>query len=45
MVTLYAIRELGIDPEVVNTRGDAIAIGHPLGATGARIIGTLARQL
>ena len=45
VVTLYAIRELGIDPELVNTRGGAIAIGHPLGATGARIIGTLARQL
>ncbi|MEM0469168.1 MAG: acetyl-CoA C-acetyltransferase [Pyrobaculum sp.] len=45
VVTLYAIKELGLDPEVVNTRGGAIAIGHPLGATGARIIGTLARQL
>jgi len=45
VVTLYAIKELGIDPEIVNTRGGAIAIGHPLGATGARIIGTLARQL
>jgi len=45
VVTLYAIKELVIDPELVNTRGGAIAIGHPLGATGARIIGTLARQL
>jgi acetyl-CoA acetyltransferase family protein len=45
VVTLYAIKELGLDPEAVNTRGGAIAIGHPLGATGARIIGTLARQM
>ncbi len=45
MVTLYAIRELGIDPERVNVHGGAVAIGHPLGATGARIAGTLARIL
>ncbi len=34
-----------IDPDVVNTRGGAIAIGHPLGASGTRILGTLARVL
>jgi acetyl-CoA acyltransferase len=34
-----------IDPEIVNTRGGAIAIGHPLGASGARILGTLAKVL
>jgi acetyl-CoA acyltransferase len=34
-----------IDPEIVNTRGGAIAIGHPLGASGARILGTLAAVL
>jgi acetyl-CoA C-acetyltransferase len=45
VVTLYAIRELGIDPERVNVHGGAIAIGHPLGASGARIAGTLARIL
>jgi len=45
VVVLYAIRELGLDAESVNRRGGAIAIGHPLGATGARIVGTLARQL
>jgi len=45
VVTLYAIRELGIDPERVNVHGGAVAIGHPLGATGARITGTLARIL
>jgi acetyl-CoA acetyltransferase family protein len=30
-----------VDPEIVNTRGGAIAIGHPLGASGGRILGTL----
>jgi acetyl-CoA acyltransferase len=33
------------DPEIVNTRGGAIAIGHPLGASGARVVGTLAHRL
>ncbi|MQS38871.1 thiolase family protein [Streptomyces katsurahamanus] len=35
----------GLDPEVVNPRGGAIAIGHPLGASGARITGGVAHQL
>ena len=34
-----------IDPEIVNTKGGAIAIGHPLGASGGRILGTLAARL
>ena len=34
-----------IDPEIVNRHGGAIAIGHPLGASGGRILGTLARSL
>lgn len=34
-----------LDPEVVNVRGGAIALGHPLGASGARILGSLAWQL
>ena len=34
-----------IDPEIVNAKGGAIAIGHPLGASGGRIIGTLAARL
>jgi acetyl-CoA acyltransferase len=34
-----------IDPEIVNTKGGAIAIGHPLGASGGRILGTLAQRL
>ena len=45
VVVLYAIRELGIDPERVNMHGGAISIGHPLGATGARLVGTLSRIL
>ena len=35
----------GIDPDIVNTKGGAIAIGHPLGASGGRILGTLAARL
>lgn len=34
-----------IDPKIVNAKGGAIAIGHPLGASGARLIGTLAKRL
>ncbi|RZN68012.1 MAG: acetyl-CoA C-acetyltransferase [Candidatus Methanolliviera hydrocarbonicum] len=45
VVTVNAIKELGIDPEKVNVKGGAIAIGHPLGATGTRLVGTLARIL
>jgi acetyl-CoA C-acetyltransferase len=45
VVVLYAIRELRLDPAKVNIHGGAIAIGHPLGASGARLVGTLARQL
>jgi acetyl-CoA C-acetyltransferase len=36
-VAIQSIRDLGIDPEKVNVNGGAIAIGHPLGASGARI--------
>jgi acetyl-CoA acetyltransferase len=34
-----------LDPDLVNTRGGAIAIGHPLGCSGARILGQLAHEL
>ena len=34
-----------VDPDIVNTRGGAIAVGHPLGASGGRILGTLAKVL
>jgi acetyl-CoA acyltransferase len=45
IVTLNCIKELGIDPERVNIMGGGTAIGHPLGATGIRLAGTLARIL
>jgi len=45
VVVLYAIRELGLDPAKVNIHGGAISIGHPLGASGARLVGTLGREL
>jgi len=45
IVALNCIKELGIDPEKVNVMGGGTALGHPLGATGVRLIGTLARIL
>ena len=44
-VPLQTIRELGIDPEKVNVNGGAIALGHPLGATGAMLLGTALDEL
>ncbi|MBW6437149.1 acetyl-CoA C-acyltransferase [Actinoplanes hulinensis] len=44
-VALASVDALGIDPGIVNVHGGAIALGHPIGASGARIVGTLARQL
>jgi acetyl-CoA C-acetyltransferase len=38
-------RELGFDPERLNVNGGAIALGHPIGATGARIVVTLAHEM
>jgi acetyl-CoA C-acetyltransferase len=35
------LRELGIDPAAVNVNGGAVALGHPIGASGARILTTL----
>jgi 3-oxoadipyl-CoA thiolase len=43
--SLYVIRELGLDPERVNVNGGAIAIGHPLGMSGARLVVTLLHEL
>ena len=42
---LAVARELGLDPAKVNTRGGAIALGHPIGASGARILTTLIHAL
>jgi len=43
--SLACVRGWDVDPAIVNSRGGAIAIGHPLGASGTRILGTLARSL
>lgn len=42
---LSVVRELGLDPEIVNVNGGAIAIGHPIGASGARILVTLLHEM
>lgn len=42
---VYCVEKLGIDPSKVNPKGGAIAIGHPLGCTGARQIATLMSEL
>ena len=43
--SLAVIRELGLDEEKVNVNGGAIAIGHPLGMSGARLVVTLLHEL
>ncbi|MCF8065255.1 MAG: acetyl-CoA C-acetyltransferase [Desulfarculaceae bacterium] len=45
IVALNCIKQLGLDPERVNVKGGGTALGHPLGATGVRLVGTLARIL
>ncbi|KAF2803869.1 beta ketoadipyl CoA thiolase, TH2 [Mytilinidion resinicola] len=42
---LYCIRELGLDEEKINPKGGAIALGHPLGATGGRMLATLLHEM
>jgi acetyl-CoA C-acetyltransferase len=44
-VALAAIRDLSLDPAKLNVRGGAVAIGHPIGASGARILTTLVHSL
>jgi acetyl-CoA C-acetyltransferase len=44
-VVIAWARETGADPERVNVNGGAIALGHPLGATGARLMATLLNEL
>src|ERR1700728_674548 len=41
VVPMAAIKDLGLDPQTVNVNGGAVALGHPIGATGARILTTL----
>jgi len=44
-VALNSMRMLGVDEEKVNVNGGAIALGHPIGASGARIVGSLVHEL
>ncbi len=39
------VRDLGLDPDIVNVNGGAIAIGHPIGASGARVLTTLLYEM
>jgi 3-oxoadipyl-CoA thiolase len=43
--SLAVIQELGLDPEIVNVNGGAVALGHPLGCSGARILTTLLHEM
>ncbi len=43
--SVYCARELGIDPQKLNVNGGAIALGHPLGCTGAKLVATAAHEL
>jgi acetyl-CoA C-acetyltransferase len=45
VVPMQTVRALGVDPERVNVNGGAIALGHPLGATGAILLGTVLDEL
>ena len=42
---LYSVRHLGINPEIVNVNGGAIALGHPLGCTGAKLTASLLHEM
>ncbi len=44
-VAMIAIRELKLDPEKVNVNGGAVALGHPIGASGGRLVATLVREM
>ncbi len=44
-VAITSARKLGLDPERINQYGGAVAMGHPIGASGARLIGTVVQQL
>jgi len=44
-VTLHSAELLGVDPQRVNVNGGAVALGHPIGASGARIVGTMIHEL
>jgi len=42
---LAVIKDLGLNPEIINVNGGAIALGHPLGCTGAKLSATLLHEL
>jgi acetyl-CoA C-acetyltransferase len=44
-VAVLAVREIGLDPDIVNVNGGAVALGHPLGNTGTRMVVTLIHEL
>jgi acetyl-CoA C-acetyltransferase len=44
-VVLASVRDLDLDPELVNVNGGAVALGHPLGASGFRLVQTLAVEM
>ncbi|HEV8250309.1 MAG TPA: acetyl-CoA C-acyltransferase, partial [Gaiellaceae bacterium] len=44
-VALNSVAMLGADPERVNVNGGAVALGHPIGASGGRILGTMIHEL
>ncbi len=43
--SLAVVKDLGLDPDIVNVNGGAIALGHPIGASGARILTTLIYEM
>jgi acetyl-CoA acyltransferase len=43
--SLAVVKELGLNPEIINVNGGAIALGHPLGCTGAKLTATLLHEL
>jgi acetyl-CoA acetyltransferase len=43
--SLAVVEDLGLNPEIVNVNGGAIALGHPLGCSGARILTTLLHEM
>src|SRR2546423_3297109 len=44
-VALNSVKMLGADPETVNVNGGAVALGHPIGASGGRVLGTMVHEL
>jgi acetyl-CoA C-acetyltransferase len=44
-VALNSVKMLGADPEIANVNGGAVALGHPIGASGGRIVGTMIHEL